>query len=66
MRLTKKNMKQAKKELGLLTESSGGNPCYGDGYYAMSLQKKWGDLNKLAENIRKMELELASTEGAGI
>jgi len=63
-RLTKKNMAEAKKDLRLLTEP--GSLCCGDGYYANSLIAKWGDLNKLAADIKAMELDAASTEGAGI
>jgi hypothetical protein len=68
-RLTKENLEEAKKDLRRLndpTYGSGYNLSYNDGYFAMSLEDKWGDLNELGKAIKAMEQEAASTEGAGI
>jgi hypothetical protein len=62
--LTKENMAEAKKDLRLLNDPT--SLCCGVGYYAVSLQDKWGNLNELSKAIKVMELESASTEGAGI
>ena len=67
-KLTKKNAKEAKEDLRKLSDPGYGgyNLLYGDGYYAMSLESKWGDLQELDAKLKAMDSESASMEGAGI
>lgn len=67
-KLTKENMAEAKLDLRKLNDPAWGgfNLLYSDGFYAMSLQNKWGDLNDLDKAIKAMEAEAVSLEGAGI
>lgn len=70
--LTRENLAKAKHDLMLLTSPGYGgfNLLYGDGYYAISLERKWGDLKELDKAIKTMEEEIrgkaTSLEGAGI
>jgi hypothetical protein len=68
MGLSRENLAEAKSDLQKLRNPGYGgfNLLYGDGYFAVSLKRKWGDLNELDERIKAMEAEAASTGGAGI
>lgn len=71
-KLTEQNINEAEKDWNLLRNPGYGgfNLCYGDGYFAISMERKWKDWDTMGERIKKMradmKLKAESVGGAGI